>query len=294
MKTNKSCLIFVLTIIGLFMSGTEVFPQHSADQLFEKGLYLEEAKGELQEAIDIYNTIVENKEADPSLQAKALLHMGLCFEKLGMKEAAKAYQRLVNTYPDQTELVALAKERLVALGGSGGASGLVTRRVLTDASGLGEALSSDGKYISQIDRGTGDVIQIEIASGKRTRITNRGPWSETEKSYEYGAISHNGKQIAYNTYTKDGVPQVWIRNLDGSGLRTLYSEKSMANALPVDWSSDAGSILALCSRDKSASELTLISTADGSVRVLKSITSPSLWLQGPVSRQMGDLSRSVL
>jgi len=115
------------------MSGTEVFPQHSADQLFEKGLYLEEAKGELQEAIDIYNTIVENKEADPSLQAKALLHMGLCFEKLGMKEAAKAYQRLVNTYPDQTELVALAKERLVALGGSGGASGLVTRRVLTDA-----------------------------------------------------------------------------------------------------------------------------------------------------------------
>jgi len=282
MKTIKTSFIIILTMVGLILSSPEIFSQQTADQLYEKALYLEEAKGEMQGAIDLYNKIVENKNADQSSQAKALLHIGMCYEKLGMKEATKAYQRLVNSFPDQTEMVALAKRRLTALGGSGGTGGtkgLVTRRVLTDANGIGGALSADGKYIRSIDRETGDMVQFEVASGQRTRITNRGPWSETDKSYEYLAFSRDGKQIAYNSYTKDGVPQVLIRNLDGSGLRTLYSEKGVANALPVDWSSDAGSILALCSRDKSASELTLISTADGSVRVLRSITSPKFWLQ---------------
>ena len=155
--------------------------------------------------------------------------------------------------------------------------GLVARRVLTDASGVGGVLTEDGKYISSnIDRSTGDVVQFEVASGQRTRITNRGPWTETDKSYENQAFSRDGKQIAYNVEssdpnTKAWVQQVRIRNLDGSGLRTLYSEKG-SYAVALDWSPDAGSILALRDRNK-ATELTLISAADGSVGVLRSITS---------------------
>ena len=274
----KPILISITLATLLAVGNINLSIAQTPEQLYQKGLTKEEGEGALQDAINLYNQVADNLNADKALQAKALLHIGMCYEKLGMKEATKAYQRLVNTYPDQTEMVTLAKARLTALGGSGSAGGLVTRRVLTDASGIVGTLSADGKYIRSIDRETGDMIQFEIASRQRTRITNRGPWSETEKSYEYLAFSRDGKQIAYNTYTKDGVPQVRIRNLDGSGLRTLYSEKGVANALPVDWSSDAGSILALCSRDKSASELTLISTSDGSVRVLRSITSPKFWL----------------
>jgi Tol biopolymer transport system component len=133
-------------------------------------------------------------------------------------------------------------------------------------------LTADGKYISHIDGDTGDMIQFEVASGQTSRITNRGPWSETEKGSGADQVfSRDGKQIAYESRTKDNVPQVRIRNLDGSGLRTLYSEKD-SHVRPLDWSPDAGSILALRERNK-ASELTLISTADGSVRVLRSITS---------------------
>ncbi len=160
--------------------------------------------------------------------------------------------------------------------------GLVARRVLTDASGIGEVLTADGKYISNIDRSTGDVVQFEVASGQRTRITNRGPWTETDKSYENQAFSRDGKQIAYNVEssdpnTKAWVQQVRIRNLDGSGLRTLYKD---CYAYPLDWSPDAGSILALLNRNK-ATELTLISTADGSVGVLRSITSGWFSFQRP-------------
>ena len=278
MKTNKPCLILILIIVGLFLSGIDAFPQQTADQLYEKALYLEEAKGELQGAIDIYNTIVETKDADQSFQAKSLLHIGMCYEKLGMKEATKAYQRLVNTFPDQTEMVALAKGRLTALGGSGGTGGLVARRVLADASGVDGFLTPDGKYIRSMDQGTGfmdygtgDVVQFEVASGQKSRIKYRGPKSETEYPVEFQVFSRDRKQIAYNS-VKDSVLPLQIRNLDGSGLRILYSEKDYVT--PLDWSPDAGFILALRDRDNdNTSELTMISTADGSEHVLRSITS---------------------
>jgi len=115
MKMNKTCLILILTIAGLFLSGTEVLSQQAAGQLYEKALYLEEAKGELQGAIDLYNRIAENRNADQSFQAKALLHMGLCYEKLGKQEAVKSYQRLVNNFPAQKNEVAIARERLARL-----------------------------------------------------------------------------------------------------------------------------------------------------------------------------------
>ena len=275
MKTKKTSLILILTMVGLFLSNTEMFAQQAADQLYEKALYLEEAKGQLQDAINIYNKIVETRDADQSVKAKALLHMGLCYEKLGMKEATKAYQRLVNTFPNQTEMVALANARLAALGGPGGERGLVTRRVLTDASGVDGVLTPDGKYIRSLDRETGDVVQFEVASGQTTRIKNRGAWSDTEKTLEDQVFSRDGKQIAYNAEVlsdaKDWSFPLRIRNLDGSGFRTLYSEKN-SYIVPLDWSPDAGSILALRDHNK-ATELTVISTADGSVRVLRSITS---------------------
>jgi len=168
--------------------------------------------------------------------------------------------------PVAPQVTGVSATETASLGG-----GLVTRRVLTDASGVGGVLTADGKYIRGIDWETGDVVQFEVASSQTSRITNRGPW--TGNALHNQAFSRDGKQIAYDVEssdpnTKDWVYQVRIRNLDGSGLRTLYSQKDSL-VYPLDWSPDAGSILAL-REDNKASELTLISTADGSVRVLRS------------------------
>jgi len=245
-----------------------------AEVALQAALKKEAVDGDLKGAIELYKKIAQS--TNRAAAAKALLRMGQCHEKLGSAEARTAYQRLVRDYADQAEIVAQARVRLAALGGPGAARGLVARRVLTDASGVGEVLTADGKYISRLDWDTGDVVQFEVASGQTRRITNREPWSGNWHSDEYQAFSRDGKQIAYRLKTKDGVFQLLIRNLDGSGLRTLYSEKG-SFVLPLDWSPDAGSILALSCRNfnqrNETSELTLISTADGSVRVLRSITS---------------------
>jgi Tol biopolymer transport system component len=250
-----------------------------AERLLQKAIQKETVDGDLNAAIELYKKIVALPGGNRAVAAKALLQLGQCHEKMGgaeAQEARTAYQRVVRDYADQAEIVAQARVRLAALGGPGAAGGLVTRRVLADASGVDGVLTADGRHIRDIDWKTGDVVQFEVASGQRSRITNRGPWSETDKeSRDYSQVfSRDGKQIAYNSYTFDLVSRLRIRNLDGSGLRTLYSEKGCV-VHPLDWSPDAGSILAEFWRWRNqTNELTLISTADGSVRVLRSTTSP--------------------
>jgi Tol biopolymer transport system component len=257
--------------LALSMLAAAAPAAENANDLFQQALVKERTEGNLPEAIKLYQRIVDKYASHRKVAAQALLQLAGCQSKLGDAQARKSLERLVRDFADQKEIVAQARTRLAALGGPGAGGGLVTRRVLTDASGVDGVLTADGKYIRGIAWGTGDVVQFEVASGQRTRITNRGPWSETDKSYQDQAFSRDGKQIVYNRETKDGVPELRIRNLDGSSLRTLYSEKH-SYVYPWDWSPDAGSILALRERNK-AIELTLISTTDGSVRVLKSITS---------------------
>jgi Tol biopolymer transport system component len=257
----------------LSMPAAAAQPQDRAEVALRAAMEKETVEGDVKGAIEQYKKLAQNN--NKSVAARALVRLGECYEKQGNADARKTYEQVLSKFADQKEAVAQARARLLALGGGGGAGGLVARRVLTDAAE--GALTADGKYISSIDRDTGDVVQFEVASGQRSRITNRGPWSETEKSYEDYTFSRDGKQIAYYSYTKDRGSQLRIRNLDGSGLRTLYSEKD-SYVLLFGWSPDAGSILAYRDRNK-ANELTLISTADGSVRVLRSITSPLFYMQ---------------
>jgi len=115
MKTKKTVLILMLLMAGLFLTNNDIFPQQTASQLYEKALYLEEARGELQGALDIYRQITENQDAAQSLKAKALLHMGLCYEKLGSEKARQAYRDVINRYPEQAEEAAIARERMTSL-----------------------------------------------------------------------------------------------------------------------------------------------------------------------------------
>jgi Tol biopolymer transport system component len=250
---------------------------NKAEVALQAAIKTETVDGDLKGAIEQYKKIAAQPGAGRTVVATALLRMGQCYEKLGdadTREARKAYEQVVREYTDQAGIVAQARVRLVALGSPGGGGGLVTRRVLTDASGVGGALTADGKSIRGIDWDTGDVVQFDVAGGQKRRITNRLPWSDKGNTLGDQAFSRDGKQIAYDCIvlsgTKEWVPQLRMRNLDGSGLRTLCAEKD-TYVYPLDWSPDAGSILAYRERNK-AKELTLISTADGSVRVLRSMT----------------------
>jgi Tol biopolymer transport system component len=115
---KKTIVILTLTLIaslGILVPGKGAAIQQTAGELFEKALYVEEGQGDLQKAIGLYQDIVKRFPENREVAAKALLHIGMCHEKLGSQEALKAYQRLIADYPGQKEEVALAKERLAGL-----------------------------------------------------------------------------------------------------------------------------------------------------------------------------------
>jgi Tol biopolymer transport system component len=87
----------------------------SASALFEQGLIKENAEGTLNEAIAIFGRIAGDKTADAAIRAKAQLHVGICYEKLGNAQARGAYERVIADFPQQTSEVAAARARLAAL-----------------------------------------------------------------------------------------------------------------------------------------------------------------------------------
>lgn len=147
---------FILLTALSFGSISPLFSQNF-QELYQISLIKEEGEGSLLEAIEIYNQIVENKNADLVLQAKALLHVGFCYEKLGKDEATKAYQRLVNSFPGQKSEVAIARKRLSQLVNSTQkvsiAQPVMTNKKIWMDQDIDDSgrISPDGKYISYTD-----------------------------------------------------------------------------------------------------------------------------------------------
>jgi Tol biopolymer transport system component len=112
---KKTQLLLLAASLALIALGNGAVIQQTAGELFEKALYVEEGQGDLQKAIGLYQDIVKRFPENREVAAKALLHIGMCHEKLGSQEALKAYERLIADYPGQKEEVALAKERLAGL-----------------------------------------------------------------------------------------------------------------------------------------------------------------------------------
>ena len=241
-----------------------------AELRFQEAHRKETIDGDLKSAIDLYRRAIEEAGSNRAIAAQALVRMGQCYEKLGDTEARKAYERVVREFGDQMASAEAARARLAILGGAGKEPR--ARRILADASGVSGTLFPGGKYISRTDPKTGDVLHFEIATGETKRITNRGTWTESgEPADADEAFSRDGKQIAYSWQAKDGSYQLRVRNLDGSGVRTVFSDKEYVLIEPLDWAPDGQAILAFRTRD--TTELALFPTTGGEVRVLKGLIS---------------------
>jgi Tol biopolymer transport system component len=219
---SKIFVFAALIAIATFVSSG--FTQQSAEQLYQSGLYKEDVEGKLEEAISIYQEIIKKFPQNSPVAAKALFHMGLCYEKLGNQEAQKAYQRLIEDYPGQKEEVVLAKERL---------AGLTARleeapprptfrkiRIPTKLSG-DIRLSPDGQKIS-IASPSDRKLWIMPLSGK---LGPDFPGQPVELSTENVRVewsahiwSGDGKWIAFN----EDIPPEEIKKREKKGSQGIY------------------------------------------------------------------------
>ncbi|MGH9367557.1 MAG: hypothetical protein ACRD3M_07775, partial [Thermoanaerobaculia bacterium] len=257
-------------------------------QLFQEAIHLMETKGDYPAALRLFEQIAKGRERN--LAARSLLYAGLCYEKLGKREAQNAYERLIRDFGDQTGLVAAARARLAALAPAGGRTasrGMAAHRVWTDFDPDG-ALSPDGQRVSFPDWTTGELGLVDLESRQKRRLTLKGTWFDSSEHAYGSAHSPDGKEIAYVWMNGQGVFELRVLGLDGSGPRVLYRDPDLRYLHLAEWSSDGRQILCNFVRANGRNQIALVSVGNGSAQVLRTFD----W-RGPLKSSLSPDGRYV-
>jgi len=283
---KRTAGIFLLALALCAPTAMATAQQNKAEQMYQQALYEMEGMGNYAKAVDMFNRVVAQFPNEKSVAAKALLRVGMCQEKLGNREAQKAYERVIKDFADQREVVAEARSRLLALENASLSKKVaeqdlsqkytspLTRQAWAgpDVDNLGVA-SPDGRMLSFVDRETGDLAIRDLSTGEKRRLTNKGSW---QKSYEFALksiFSSDGKRLAYSWFNNDNFFDLRLVDSDGSGNRILIRDDKSLYFGPLDWSSDGKQILAQSEGYDYSSQLVLVSAEDGSRRILKQLGS---------------------
>jgi Tol biopolymer transport system component len=241
----KRIIFIMICCLGLVImaSGQE----QQAQRLLSEAVYQEEVNGKLDEAIKTYQLIINKYPDDRKVSAEALLHLGLCYEKLGNQEAVKTYKRLVNNFPEQKNQVAVARERLSRLTTIVSPNEIAIHQVWTgpDVDNSG-SISADGGYLTFTNWTTGNLEVRDLKTNKNNQVTNWGSWKDSVQYVDKSLISPDGKQIAYLWY-KDrgdkGIYELRLINVGNQTPVTLYYCSKNEYVIPTVWFSNGNKII---------------------------------------------------
>lgn len=264
-----------LIIAFFMMTGFVTAQDKKASASLTAAIYEEEVTGDLDKAAALYQDILKKYPDDRPVAAKALYHLGLVNEKAGRQKARDYFTRLVNTYPDQTEMVTLAKARLKALGSSEGTADILfssdkneaesqlTMRKLDYAqlSYPYAEISPDGKKIAYYIAGqTKQGIGIlDLVSGTSKVLIESGAGGQASKVW-----SPQSNKIAYRLNDKE----IHICDIDGVKTQLFYKSPEY-KLYPTDWSRDGKKILCFLEAEDRTMRIGTIAS-DGQVKVLAS------------------------
>jgi Tol biopolymer transport system component len=137
-------------------------------------------------------------------------------------------------------------------------------------SGMG-SVSPDGRYFSFMDVATGNLMLHDFQTGDNRQLTSTAKRRPKEYS-EDSVISRDGTQVAYAWFFNDGF-EVRVLDLNSTSAqpRVLFSNHAAAPLIfPYDWSPDGKWIAVQTSHAERTGQIAMVSTADGTMRVLKS------------------------
>jgi Tol biopolymer transport system component len=163
------------------------------------------------------------------------------------------------------------------------ADSLIFRRILKvyDYMFYGRPPSPDGRYVPDVDWRTGDLAVFDLQSSGPSiwtglrKVTDKGPWAENFAYAESSVFSPDGTRIAYAWFgTGEDTEGYGLRVIgtDGSGMRILVPAAEDHHDVQVfDWSVDGEHVL-ISLRDPYGTSLSSVSIGDGSIRVLRRLS----------------------
>jgi WD40 repeat protein len=263
-----------LVLTAVVVAGLWASQRDQAEVQLQAAITKETVDGDLEGAIGLYKKIVAAHAGNRAVAAKALVRMGQCYEKLGMAESRKAYERVVRDFSDQNEQASVARGRLSTLGQGPTAAGVRVRQLWTKE-GLdlfSSNILQDGRRVVYIDWANQDSLAIaDMVTGESRKLSTR---TDGDGAYEL-VVSPDSKLIAYAWYMKKG-EELRVMGVDGSAPRSIYSNPEL-EAEPAAWFPDGKHLVARFYKKDQAVQLAVISIGDGKARVLKS----GAWQQQP-------------
>lgn len=277
-KMRKSIgVISFIAILGTLLSISGIARQaEDPGVLLRAAIEKEEVDGDLQGAIELYKQIVAKHGDNRPIAAKALVRLGGCYEKLGQSQAElaqKAFQRVVDSYPDQTEAVKAAKEKLAAFlksRASAEKGGKDYRIVKIHTDSRPGWLSPDGTKLALLDLEK-DVLWLrDLGSGKETALL---PKAEMATDCFW---SPDGRQIVYFTGTSSCFRMV---SVEGGQPKTLLDiepemKKTGRYPWPTGWTSDSQKLIVQVSTFKTCEGVYALPVAGGPLEELYRFPDP--------------------
>jgi Tol biopolymer transport system component len=226
---QRSASVSVLLACAATMTSSMVAQQRAAEVALQQAMHVEQVEGDLQQAIVLYQRILTAHRESRTVAAQAQLHIGLCYEKLGLTEAGQAYRNVIEGFPEQHDVVATAEQRLASL-----AQALAELRrhptftkIEIASRPQGGVLSPGGDKLAFIaDSGLWVVplrgtVGANIA-GEPVRLV------DVPDIWDNGSLmswSADGKWIAVNSWTGDEVPVYVIPASGGEPRRVTMPDR---------------------------------------------------------------------
>jgi Tol biopolymer transport system component len=287
--TSTRAGVGLLLLLGVLLPGPPVQAQEQDPAvLFERAHYEEDVRGDLEAAIRLYWTVVDDHGERRELAARALLGLAGAYELLGREEAREAYRRILTEYGDQADAAEVARERLAALApeppdAPAVSPGLEMRRLWTAGVVLQVGvLAPDARRVLFIDwggtgepwdpalRGQADVAFYDV-SEERAHLVTHLPDQSVEDTYPSVPIwSKDGDWIAYAHWDGEWTHQrLHLVRPDGTENRVLVDNEQFAGLRPLAFSSDRDFVVTLIKGWDDVYRIALVSTDDGDVTILK-------------------------
>jgi Tol biopolymer transport system component len=269
----KNIILIMIFCLGpmIMVSGQE----QQAQKLLSEAIYQEEVKGDLDNAIKTYQLILSKYPDNRKISAEVLLHLGMCYEKLGNQEAIKTYKRLVNNFPEQKNQVAVARERLSKLEKpdikTGEPEGIRIKQIwkepLLDDLGT---VSYDGRFRSYVDWGEGDVAIQDLITGEKKKLTNKASvGGDTEYFADGTAISKNGKLIASSWCKPYNTTDLIIVDVENLSMNNIYSQLG-EEVYPAAWLSDKQLVATRYFPERNIIQIVSFKIPDKTPKIIKS------------------------
>lgn len=263
---NQRRVITAVLALAL-VAAASGYAQGTAEELYQAGLYQEEVQGDLERAIGLYERILQDFPDSRAVGAKALLHIGICYELLGAAEARRAYRRVIDDYAEHRVEVSEARQRLARLtppmADARDEQGMTFRQIEFD--GLQHApfakLSPDGGRMAYVHYGEGgrhlSLRVRNLVSGDESILVDSVGTVSTFVEW-----SPDGSQIAFG-----GGRTLRVSSAAGGAPRVVWSSPEGTRTFPLDWAPSGDSVL-VAVRDMASwtHQLMIVPVSGGSPR----------------------------